>query len=312
MATNTSDSTHNNTSHEDWMPFPASQCIPWLVVLITECLAIIILNTITIIVFVKQRQLQRRSTYLIIHLSIVDLLTGAVSGPMQIDFNLGILCDLWRYNWNITYSKINSALGPLFPFASLVNLTCISLERVHATFCPFRHRFINKWVYGVIITFIYLTTACKGTVEVITVHDWPFNLIWVHSWYYILLFIILVCYISIYIKIRCSRHPQHHGAAGRRERKLTSTLFRVTFGSLLTFLPLIIYESLFFLHLITISYFSHVQIYYTMLTLYLANSLINPIIYVMRMPELRAGILQIIFRRAPNSLNRVDLPLRNL
>ena len=45
---------------------------------------------------------------------------------------------------------------------------------------------------------------------------------------------------------------------------------------------------------------------------FLASSLINPIIYAMRMPELRAGILQIIFRRTPNRSNPVDLPLRNL
>ena len=312
MATNTSNSTHNNTDDEGWMPLPASQCIPWLFVLITECLAIVIINIITIIVFVKQRQLQRRSTYLIIHLSIVDLLAGVVSGPMLIHFVI-FSCNLWRVNRNITDSKI-LALGPLFPFASLVNLTCISLERVHATFCPFRHRFIKKWVYGVIITFIYLTTACKGTVEVITIYDWPFNLIWVDSWYYFVLFVILVCYISIYIKVRCSRHPQHHGAAGLRERKLTSTLFLVTFGSLLTFLPFILWRSLLFFHpmIMTISYSSLIQTDFAMLTLYLANSLINPIIYAMRMPELRAGILQIIFRRAPNRLNRVDLPLRNL
>ena len=84
MANNDSNNTHNNTSHEEWIPFPASQCIPWLVVLVTECLAIVIFNTITIIVFVKQRQLQRRSTYLIIHLTIVDLLVGAVSGPLRL------------------------------------------------------------------------------------------------------------------------------------------------------------------------------------------------------------------------------------
>ena len=232
MATNTSNSTHNNTSHEDWVPLPASQCIPWLIVLITECLAIVILNIITIIVFVKQHQLQRRSTYLIIHLAIVDLLVGAVSGPMQIDLSMS-LCDLWRVNWNITYSKIHLALRPLFPFASLTNLTFISLERVHATFYPFRHRVVKKWIYGVITTVIYLTTACKEAVEGITVTDWTFNTIWVQYFYSILLFVICISYISIYIKVRCSRRPQHHGAAGQRERKLTTILFIVTLGSLL-------------------------------------------------------------------------------
>ena len=72
---------------------PDSDCIPGLAVLVLECLAIVILNIITIIVFVKHRQLQRQSTYLIIHLTIVDLLVGAVSGPLQIARNL-FYCDL--------------------------------------------------------------------------------------------------------------------------------------------------------------------------------------------------------------------------
>ena len=51
---------------------PDSDCIPWLAVLVLECLAIVILNITTITVFVKQRQLRRQSTYLIIHLTIVN------------------------------------------------------------------------------------------------------------------------------------------------------------------------------------------------------------------------------------------------
>ena len=140
------------------MSVPASQCISWLVVLIAECLAIVILNIITIIVFVKQRQLQRRSTYLIIHLAIVDLLAGAVTGTLYIE-RIGSSCDVWEYNrTDITWLIIlENVLEFVFPFASFLNLVVISLERVHATFCPFRHRFIKKWVYGVMITVIWLT-----------------------------------------------------------------------------------------------------------------------------------------------------------
>ena len=107
---------------------PNSDCIPWLAVLILECLAIVILNIITIIVSVKQRQLRRKSTYLIIHLTIVDLLVGAVSGPLQIDRNL-YFCDLQKppaskYNWSF-YLKF--ALLHLFSFTSLVNLVFVSV-----------------------------------------------------------------------------------------------------------------------------------------------------------------------------------------
>ncbi|CAH3117833.1 unnamed protein product, partial [Pocillopora meandrina] len=39
--------------------------------------------------------LQSKSTYLIIHPSIVDLLVGAVSGPLSIAL-MGNLCNLWN------------------------------------------------------------------------------------------------------------------------------------------------------------------------------------------------------------------------
>ena len=65
---------------------PVSHCVSWFAVFGIVCLAIVILNIITIIIFVKRRQLQRKSTYLIIHLAIVDLFVGAVSGPLWIDF----------------------------------------------------------------------------------------------------------------------------------------------------------------------------------------------------------------------------------
>ena len=177
----------------------ASECIPWLVVLIIECLAIVILNIITIVVLVKmKRQLQRRSTYLIIHQAIVDLLVGAVS-----------------------------------------------------------------------------------------------------------LFVICVSYILVVIKVRCSRHLQFHSRS-KRERKLTGTALIVSLVSLLCFLPAIINLALF-------NYFINFHIDIAVEVLFLANSLVNPIIYALRMPGFREGLLQ-LFYRVPD-LSRIasaNLPLRNL
>ena len=127
--------------------YSASECIPWLVVLIIECMAIVILNTITVVVFVKKkRQLQRRSTYLIIHLAMVDLLVGVVSGPLQIEIGMSQFCPLWKEK-TISSQHLSFAFVYLFSSTSLTNLTAVSLERLHATFFPFRHRFVRKWVY---------------------------------------------------------------------------------------------------------------------------------------------------------------------
>ena len=124
----------------------ASECIPWLVVLIIECLAIVILNIITIVVFVKKKcRLQRRSTYLIIHLAIVDLLVGAVSGPLNIEERIAWFCPLWKIRRMTSWSyHLSFAFVNLFSFTSLTNLIAVSLERLHATFCPFRHRSMRK------------------------------------------------------------------------------------------------------------------------------------------------------------------------
>ena len=220
-------------------PFSASQCIPWLVVLIIECLAIVILNIITIVVFVKKkRQLQRRSTYLIIHLAIVDLLVGVVSGPLQIEQKMALYCPLWKYRRETIWSRrLSFAFLHLFSFASLTNLIAISLERLDATFCPFRHRFVSKWVHRAIIIVIWLIPIVR---EVAHIFLWEIaDLVVINAYLYlpcyaVSLFVICVSCILVIVKVQCSRHPQFHSRS-KRESKLTDTALIVSLVSLLCF-----------------------------------------------------------------------------
>ena len=296
---------------------PNSDCIPWLAVHILECLTIVILNIITIIVFVKQRQLQRRSTYLIIHLAIVDLLVGMLSGPLQIDRSL-CFCDLpnFRFASSGWSFHVKFAILHLFSFTSLVNLIFVSLERLHATFRPFRHRFVKKWIYGVIITVIWLTTTARESAQIV-LKEKGISKFYVDStlylpFYLISVFLICACYILIVVKVRCSRHPYHHGAASLRERKLTGASLIVALVSLLSWLPLIIY-----LILLSSKKFpklsprSDFHIRMTLVSIFLINSIVNPVIYAMRMPEFRASVSQ-IFCGTSNRQAQPDFPLRNL
>ena len=192
--------------------YSASQCIPWFVVLVIECLAIVILNVITTVVFVKKkRQLQRRSTYLIIHLAIVDLMVGVVSGPLQIENRMSKDCPQWKYRREATWSRhISFAFVHLLSFTSLTNLIAISLERLHATFCPFRHRFVSKWVYRAIIIVIWLIAIVKEVAQIFLWEIGYFEVINAYLYlpfYTVSLFVICGSYILIIIKVRCSRHP---------------------------------------------------------------------------------------------------------
>ena len=103
------------------------------------------------------------------------------------------------------------------------------------------------------------------------------------------LFVICVSYILIVIKVRCSRHPQFHSRS-KRERKLTGTALIVSLVSLLCFPPAMIYVACL---RVSFTCFRNFHIDMAALVLFLANSLVNLIIYALRMPGLREGLLQL-------------------
>jgi len=129
------------------------------------------------------------------------------------------LCNLhsFRASSNIWFSSVKFAILHFFSFTSLVNLIFISLERLHATFRPFKHRFVKKWIYGVIITVIWLTTTARESAQIVLREDGISDM-YIDStvylpFYVISVFLVCACYILIVVKVRCSRHPYYHGAA---------------------------------------------------------------------------------------------------
>ena len=123
--------------------FSASECIAWLSVFGMEAVAIVALNAVTIIVYLKERSLRKRSMYLAINQAVVDMLLGA---SLFIDYwILGIRCDLWTMN-RLSNPLVDfiDVMSSVFDTASIINLAAISLERTHATFRPFKHRLAKK------------------------------------------------------------------------------------------------------------------------------------------------------------------------
>ena len=61
----------NGTQNETTLQrLSSSECIAWLTVFMTESVAIVTLNIFTILVFVKNRSLRKRSMYLVISLAV--------------------------------------------------------------------------------------------------------------------------------------------------------------------------------------------------------------------------------------------------
>ena len=129
------------------------------------------------------------------------------------------------------------------------------------------------------------------------------------TFFFICLLIICVSYTSIVIKVRCGAQPQHHGAASR-ERKLTMTLLIVTVVSLLLSLPYVIFG--FVVLIMSLPHSASFHLSYTVASLFCANSLVNPILYAIRMPEYRSAVLAVFSKRPQQQRQVAVLPLRKM
>ena len=290
------------------------ECITWMVVGLTESVAIITLNSLTVIAFCRDRNLRKRSTYLVINLAVADMISGGTC-TLDLFYYVGVICNFWRYNI-LSWYQILQVLHFWFPIVSLTNMTVISLERLNATFWPFRHRTIKKSVYWVLIIAIWLTALLIPCALIINYHYAHKQNYFFYAWgsfASICLLVICVSYVFIFVKLRFGNQPRHHGAANR-ERKLTVTLFTVTSLSLLLWLPYVITSSLYFATDIfsSLSEIAHFRLQGGSIVLLYANSFLNPILYSMRIPDFRRA-LKILCRQRPQQHRQVqNFPLRDI
>ena len=279
-----------------------SECIVWLTIFGIEAVAIVALNALEIIIYMKERSLRNRSMYLVTNQAVADTFVGGL--VIIRCWFLGSSCEFWALpSFSIAFIVFIGALDYFFPLASLVNLAAISLDRTHATFRPFKHRLVNKKIFGVVIVAVWITAGLFTTSNVLTFFNQlsAFEesrdiLLSYFSFFLFCLLIILISYSSIAVKIVCGYQPHHHGATNR-ERKLTKTLFIVTVTSLLLTLPQVIgwiYSLVSFLEVRKISTETRIRLALSAYFLFCANSFVTPVLYIFRMPEFKRAFLALL------------------
>ena len=258
--------------------------------------------------------------YLVINLTVVDMFVGGSSTFAIVLLVLLYGCEaekiylLWP-KWSPVLFVL-AMMEVWLPLTSVAGIAVISLERMHATFRPFRHRNIKKWAYGVTIAGVWILTAMiLIPLPLISLYgnlhqQWqllfPFYL-W-PSYCFLCLFVICVSYTSIALKFWCGTRPPSHGAANR-QRKLTMTLFIMTIVSLLLWLPYVIYTCVPFSVIDRFSFLTYLRLRLFFSLLYRTNSLVNPIIYTIRMAELRRTLL-ILFKLRQRQIAVIPLHAR--
>ena len=285
--------------------FTPSECIAWLTVFGIEAVAMVMLNALVIIIYLRERSLRKRSMYLVTNQAVADMfVSGCV---INWCWFLGNLCDFWAINNFSTASFVFLlAYSYFFPLASLLNLTAISLDRTHATFRPFKHRLVKEKIFGAVIAAVWITAGLFTTSIVLTrvgefsTFKFKATFLPYFSFSLFCLLIIFVSYSSIAIKIVCGNQPHHHGATNR-ERKLTKALFIVTVVSLLLTLPIVFFRILSLVQFHTVANLS-VQAWSrlnsSILLLFFGNFFVNPVLYTFRMPEFKRALFAFLSCRS--------------
>ena len=289
-----------------FMIFSSSECVTWLSLGMIESAVIIAGNLISIILFMKNNCLRKRGLFLVINLTVADMLAGG-SFIADLFFTLDTsYCKFSELNLGSYWRAVPLHFAILFfPLTSLTNIAMISLQQTHATFRPFQHRVIKKWVYGVASAVVWVLAA---TVSATLVSFQPstnsrshYFYLW-QSYNCLCLFVICVSYTSTVVKFCCGARPPHHGAS-RRQRKLTVTLLLMTVVSLLLYLPYVVATFVYFTtnHLESLPFQKQLRLNLALIFLFNANSLVNPILYAIRMAEFRRALLS-FFRRQQNQM----------
>ena len=116
----------------------SAECSTWYAVSLTTAVAVVAVNLLSIILFVKNSNLRTRSMYLVINLSVADMFVGGSSTVFIVFHFLLHGCKFGDVFF------IRRELPPIFlvlstiqswlPLTSVTGIAVISLDRMHATF----------------------------------------------------------------------------------------------------------------------------------------------------------------------------------
>ena len=256
----------------------------WLTVFVVELAVTFIINGFTILTFARNRHLRKRTTYLIINLTIADLFVGTVSGPMHI-YHIMTFKPGSGFGWQ---KFIVMFLDNVFTACSLLNLALLTLERLHATLFPFRHCLTSDWVYFKAVVCIWFLAVFPASAAAMFFLIAPQGSKYVWASVIIaVLFIVIVSYVIIAVNVKRKVPPYSSGAVSS-DRKLTVTLLVVIILSTIAFLPYFFDAVLeISTRLRGLSAEARFDIQQSLNVFFYANSFVNPLVYTLRMKEFR-------------------------
>ena len=303
---NVSSGTSANNKSSSYTPYSVPSRVEGITlsaVFLLEAVLIVAGNFLTIGLFAKDKKLRKKSLFLVVNMAFADLISGAVSLPLYVYSSIGPCYRLWKTSykaldiaWDVTDTT--------FSQASLISAVFIAFERFYAIYWPLKHQTLSTKAYYTTIVTIWtlalLVSAVFNPAKYL-ISDKAATYAWMS---FPLLFLVIVCACNIgicrtFYKRKVS--PQQGNRASQSQR-LTITLLIVSTTSLLSWLPLVTANYIFYVQNITTPKKS--LIYNIINILNFSNCFVNSVVYSLRIPQFRQSLVLCFTTRQTAVTNR--------
>ena len=272
-----------------WNPF-------WTTCFGVMAFLIIVGNTLTIATLLK-RKFRKRPHLLLISLAVADLLVGCTT-PL---YMVGM--DVLSHKPEIL---LFVGLSVFSIVSSMLHLPVISLERLHATLRPFRHRQLTWKVYWIAIATLWILSVSS----VIPTFALRRFLRLSDNAFVVIAFLtgplLLTCfsYFVIWKKTRQSR-DKVRSFRQNQEARFTRTIFNLTAASFATWMP---FQLTYIVLSLSPNLFFPLSALFLVRLVQFSNSFVNFVVYFLRFPRYRKALLSSVSCVAP-SHETVPTPL---
>ena len=282
----------NNISEEykstSSMDFPSKpEAIVGCSFFILAAILIVVENLLTIVLFVTNQRLRKKSLFLVINMAVADLMLGAVTLPLYIYLVGKHHYQLWSGSVSQLFSYCYAIADSISMIASLITATFISCERLYAVYRPFRHRTLSVRAYCIAIIVVW-TLASLDTIFFIANLSKYYFLVWFST---CIVSIILICGCNIAIRKKFQERIVASSLQQSRDsqsKRLTKTLMFVSVLALFCWLP---FASVFSLNfLLDLRDVIPWRCFVAMSFVNVSNAFVNPVVYAYRVPEFRQAL----------------------
>ena len=250
----------------EWNPF-------WATCFSVMAFLIIVGNSLTIATLLRKK-FRKRPQFLLISLAFADLLAGcATTLYVILEYRLFAL-------W---FANVFKMLDMFTGLSSIFHLAVISLERLHATLRPFRHRQLSLKAYWVAIATPWVLSSSVSTLMMS--HDGVRLIIGI---IFLTTPLLITCfsYLAIWRKRRIS--PENvRSFRQNQEARFSKSIFLVTAASFMTWIPFLFFNIMATVHLIAESAGFCIKL------LQFSNSVVNFVIYIVRFPSYRKALFSL-------------------